>query len=220
MRGERGATFQVAAQDPAIGDVLVKMGFARVDQRFERTFPDSEQIHGVFANFSRGIEQMVRHQTGAATPHWELALRTAAERLDGRVGWWLAGSAALAVRGIEVVPKDVDLAVTDAREAGKALEDLLVEPVREMPNWVATWFGRAFCGALIEWVADVHPEIERQPPHEQGPLAAGRLEDVVWQGHHIKCTPLDLQLAVATSRGREDVARKITEYRHAHSKNH
>lgn len=38
----------------------------------------------------------------------------------------LAVSAALAVRGIDAVPKNLDLKVSDARETGEALEDMLV----------------------------------------------------------------------------------------------
>jgi len=115
----------------------------------------------------------------------------------------------LAVRGIDVVPKDLDLVVSDAWQVGEALDDLLVEPVREMPGWIAAWFGRAFCGALIEWVAGVHPDVDRPGPHEQGPAAESGLEDVVWEGHRIRCTALRIQLAAAECRGRVEAARRI-----------
>lgn len=91
--------------------------------------------------------------------------------------------------------------MSDARETGEALEEILVEPVREMAGWIATYFGRAFCGALIDWVADVDPDVDREGPHEQGPLAEGALEDVGWQGHRILCAPMGLQLTVAERRG-------------------
>ena len=184
------------------------MGFARVGDNFERSFPDAERILDIFAKFSLHLEEMVRHQTGESTPHWDVALHEVCERLEGRVDWWLSGSAALAVRGIDVLPRDLDLVVSDPHETGEALADILVEPVREMSGWIARWFGRAFHGALIEWVADVDPEVDSWGPHEQGPLAEGTLEDVVWEGHPITCTPLRLQLAVAERRGKlENVAR-------------
>jgi hypothetical protein len=152
---------------------------------------------------------MIDHQTGDSGPGWDVALRHVRERLEGRVDWWLSGSAALAVRGIAVVPEDLDLVVSDAHESGAALADILVEPVREMPGWIAQWFGRAFDGALIEWVADVDPAVDREGPHEQGPLAASALEAVVWEGHRIRCTPLDLQVAVAERRGRLEAVEAI-----------
>jgi hypothetical protein len=203
------AAFQVRVEDPRLEDVLLKMGFTRAGEDLERSFPDSERIPGVFWNFSRQIGEMLRHQTGESAPRWDVALREVHERLEGRVDWWLSGSAALAVRGIDVVPSDLDLVVGDARATGEALEDILVEPVRQMPGWLARWFGRAFHGALIEWVAEVDPEVDRQGPHEQGPLAQGALEDVVWEGRRIRCTPLRLQLAVAERRGRVEAVETI-----------
>ena len=77
-----------------------------------------------------------------------------------------------------------------------------------MRGWTARWFGRAFHGALIEWVGDVDPEVDRQGPHEQGPLAAGALEDLAWEGHRIRGTPLRVQLAVAQRRGRVETAER------------
>ena len=66
-----------------------------------------------------------------------------------------------------------------------------------------------FRGALIEWLADVDPQIDSSGPHEQGPLAEGALENVVWEGHTIRCTPLRLQLAVAERRGKLEDAQQI-----------
>ena len=187
----------------------MKMGFARTGENLERTFPDSARIPDIFARFSSRLDEMVRHQTGESAPQWEAALRVVCERLGGRVDWWLSGSAALAVRGIDVVPRDLDLVVGDAHLAGEAFADILVEPVREMPGWIARWFGRAFQGALIDWLADVDPQIDSSGPHEQGPLAEGALENVVWEGRSIRCTPLRLQLAVAERRGKLDDAQQI-----------
>jgi hypothetical protein len=46
------------------------------------------------------------------------------------VDWWLAGSAALAVRGAPIAPGDLDLIVSDADSfgAGDLLLDDLMEP--------------------------------------------------------------------------------------------
>lgn len=204
--------FQVRVEDPRLGDVLVKMGFARTGEDLERTFPDSERIPEIFANFSSHLDEMVRHQTGASAPHWDAALRVVCERLEGRVDWWLSGSAALAVRGIDVVPRDLDLVVGDPHLVGAAFEDILVEPVREMRGWIARYFGRAFEGALIEWLADVDPQIDSSGPHEQGPLAEGALEEVIWEEHRIRCPPLGLQLAVAERRGKLEDAQRIKRF--------
>ncbi len=95
---------------------------------------------------------------------------------------------------------------------GEAFADILVEPVREMPGWIARCFGRAFQGALIEWLSEVDPQIDSSGPHEQGPLAESALEIVVWEGHKIWCPPLPLQLAVAERRGRLEDAHRIKRF--------
>ncbi|MGC7870605.1 hypothetical protein ACPUYX_03620 [Desulfosporosinus sp. SYSU MS00001] len=49
-------------------------------------------------------------------------------------------------------------------------------------------------------------------PHEQGPVAAERIEIVHWHGHEVAVAPLDLQLAVTDRRGLTDRAMKIRAY--------
>lgn len=74
-----------------------------------------------------------------------------------------------------------------------------------MEEWAAEWFGCAFYGCLIEWVADPHPSaLYGGGPHELGAESAGRLETVGWHGHPIRVPPLDRQLAVAEARGLTD----------------
>jgi hypothetical protein len=96
VRDGARASFRVEARDHALDSVLLKMGFTRSADTFVRSFPDSERIPRIYANFSRHIEEMVRHQTGEAAPLWDVALRGVIDRLEGKVGWWLSGSAALA----------------------------------------------------------------------------------------------------------------------------
>jgi hypothetical protein len=73
---------------------------------------------------------------------------------------------------------------------------------------VAEWGGRAFHGALFEWVANVDPALDAEP-HEQGRAAASRLETVTWCGHRVRVPPLELQLATAIRCGFNERAAKI-----------
>lgn len=86
---------------------------------------------------------------------WEAALLEFLQRVDGRdLTWWLYGSAALAVRGVEILPGDIDLSVSDAYLAGELCDDILVTPVEELDGWVARCVARAFCHATIEWLSE------------------------------------------------------------------
>ena len=142
------------------------------------------------------------HQTASGVAPWDEALTALLDRAAG-VDWWLTGSAALAVRGVEVSPRDLDL-VTDAAGAqrlGELLADALVEPVFASDGWVARWWGRAFLGARVEWVADVTPSVDDPYPLDFGAVAAASLERVTWRGHDLLVPPLALQRAVAERRG-------------------
>ncbi|WIX79932.1 hypothetical protein QRX50_03780 [Amycolatopsis carbonis] len=136
---------------------------------------------------------------------WEDALEVFLSRVEGsRLSWFRYGSGALAVRGIDVDPGDLDFSVDDAHLAGELFEDLLVEPVSEFTGWVADRGGRAFAGCVVEWIAGVHDTGE---PHEQS--RTGRLDHVRWRGHDVPVAPLGLQLAVSRRRGLADRVGKI-----------
>jgi hypothetical protein len=148
-------------------------------------------------------------QTAGLRPvPWQDALGDTAKRLDrAGVEWFLVGSATLAARGIPVAPRDLDLVTTDHRGAAAAFADVDIQPPvpdRER-RWIAAWFGRAFLGARVEWVAEVYPEVDMWPgPSEIGPAAAARLERVDWNGRRLFVSPLDLQLAICEHRGLHD----------------
>jgi hypothetical protein len=142
---------------------------------------------------------------------WDVALAEFADRVaPSRLQWWLYGSAALAVRGIDIEPGDVDIAVDDAHLAADLMSDLLVEPVSRHGEWVAEWTARAFHGAVIEWLSGGRPS-GHVPPHEQEPAVINHLEPVIWQGRSFLVPSLEIQLAVAESRGlshRRDLIRQ------------
>lgn len=165
---------------------------------------DVEQIH---RRFALHLEEIVLQSARLAPVQWETALDLMIDRLEGTgIEWWLYGSAALAVRGARVSPGDVDFAVSNAIRTGELFEDFLVEPVTELDGWVADAIGRAFHGALFEWLSAPHPD---HVPHEHPPLAGLDFDEVRWRGRSLKVPPLGMQLAVARARGREDIAAAI-----------
>jgi hypothetical protein len=123
---------------------------------------------------------------------------------DRPVRWWLTGSAALAVRGAPIEPGDLDLVCEagDAVALGELFSDALIEPVTPCPaDWLSEWWGRAFCGARIEWVGGVRPFVDDPEPCDFGPAAARRLETVQFEDWQILVPPLELQRAVNQRRG-------------------
>lgn len=213
VRGDR-AVYEVRATDALYRERLAHMGFCPDgDGRFVRNLSATGDVLRTHANFARHLEEMLLQSARRRTVRWPVALEVFLNRVEGTgLRWFLYGSGALAVRGIDADPGDLDLCVDDAGRTGELFADLLVEPVTTMTGWVADHGGRAFCGCLLEWMAGVHPDVDRPEPHEQGLVAATRLEHVRWRARDVPVAPLDLQLAVAERRGLTDRVRKIRRY--------
>jgi hypothetical protein len=198
----RGGRFILTGLEAELHEAAGALGFARDGDAFVRTFPeDAPRLDAAWENFARHIGSML-HQTASGVAPWDEALTALLERTAG-VDWWLTGSAALAVRGVEVSPRDLDV-VTDrqgAQRLGELLADALVEPVFASDGWVARWWGRAFLGARVEWVAEVAPSVDEPDPVDFGPVAGASLERISWRGHDLLVPPLALQRAVAERRG-------------------
>jgi hypothetical protein len=77
----------------------------------------------------------------------------------------------------------------------------LIEPVVGTEGWISRWFGRAWLGARVEWIAGVSPAADQPLPSDFGPTAASRLNEVRWEQWVIRVPPLKLQREVCARRG-------------------
>ncbi len=194
--------FVVRTDDTLSEGRLIKMGWSRVeDGLFSRRLSTADHVERIFENFSSHLEEMIQQSARRRPIPWDEGLLEFMDRTeDSGVQWWLYGSAALAVRGIDIEPGDLDLAVDDPWLVGALLDDLLVEPVTRLDNWVADVGGRAYHGVLIEWLAGAHPT-GLTPPSEQEPATSSYLEVIAWRGRGVPVPRLEVQLAVAERRG-------------------
>jgi hypothetical protein len=148
--------FVARTSDPTYQTGLVAMGWqpTATSGEFARRLDSAPDVDEIFDRFSRHVEVVVRQRARLEAVDWEGGLRAFTDRVDGTgLGCWHYGSGALAVRGLAVAPGDLDLHVDDASVAGRAMADLLVEPVSRMRGWVADVGGRAFAGVIVEWLA-------------------------------------------------------------------
>ena len=209
--------FVVRTDEHAYRRALRQLEFTEEEGAFVRSFPaDAPRLHEGYVRFKRTLEEVLAQAAGQTITPWEDALDAASLRLSvARVPWFLVGSGALAVRGIDVVPRDLDLVVGDSEAATEAFRNIETEPVTvNRPGaWIARWFGRAFVHARIEWIAGVDPAVDTYAaPNDYGPSAASRLETVRWHDHDLRLAPLDLQLAVTESRGLTERAAAIRDF--------
>jgi len=211
------AQFLVRTDDPAYRRVLRELRFEEQEGGFVRAFPaEATGLHESYIRFKLTLQEALDQAAGRRMPPWDEALDAVATRLRAaRARWFLTGSAALAVRGIDVVPRDLDLVVREPERAVEALADVQTEPVTvNRPGaWIARWFSRGFLHARVEWIADVDPAIDvYSSPNEFGPRAVSRLETARWQDHDLLVVPLDIQLAVTERRGLAARAETIRDF--------
>lgn len=197
--------FAIAASDPLYQDRLEHLGYLRIGEaRFATAwFADSPSVERYHERFAASIEEMVLQSARLVEVPWEEALLMFLRRAEhANLTWWLYGSAALAVRGIEISPGDIDVNVNDSDLAGEIFDDLLITPAWEPEGWVAKWAGRMFCHAIIEWISEPHRGLDDgAAPHEQGPRVADSIESVDWRGYRVPVPPLSAQLAACERRG-------------------
>jgi hypothetical protein len=188
--------------------------FTPSEAGFERRFAATPNVETIFDRFTASIEKMLRQHAGLERTPWQDAVRRFSHAAMG-MDWCLVGSAALAVRGIDVTPGDVDIVVasTDFTRVAQVLDDHLVEPPSDNGDgWVARWFCRAFLDARVEFIAGVHDWVDTPSPADFGPVAWTRRESVRWEGIDLFVPPIDLQLAVSKRRELADRVREIEEF--------
>ena len=211
------ALFVVKIDEPAFASALSVLAFEVANGEFTRRFPrETPDVERIFARFERHMLELLEQTAGLCQVPWADALGETASRLDAAgAEWFLAGSAALAVRGIDIHPRDIDIVASEHRLVSDALADTLIEPPSydSGHGWIAAWFGRAFLGARVEWVADVYDDVDdRAGPCEFGPAVAARLDHCRWNGRDLRLPPLDAQLAVNERRGLVDRVRAIRSF--------
>jgi hypothetical protein len=195
--------FLLREVEPALEAAVRELAFRPMAGGFGQVYPEGHpEIDRIFANFRRSVDDLVRQKAGLRPVPWQEALLALGDVIDDQgIDWWLTGSAALAVRGLPIAPRDLDLAVERASAATfeALLIDHVVEPPR--PGFISDSFGRAFLYACVDWVAGVDERADRPLIGDVGLTAASRLETVSWRGRRIRVPPLELQLAVNQARG-------------------
>jgi hypothetical protein len=214
LRDADGDGLVVETDEVVFRAALNELFFEEQNGRHIKRFPAGTLSDEIFRRFESHLDPLLRQTARLEPAPWQRALRETAARLDSAgVEWWLTGSAALAVRGIPVDPRDLDLVVSDegAAAAASAFDDALIEPAVAVEGWFCRWWGRAWIGARVEWVGGVTEAADEPLPTDFGLVAAALLERIRWNDLSISVPPLALQRAVSERRGLTDRVRLIDE---------
>ncbi|HYF65280.1 MAG TPA: hypothetical protein VD886_20800, partial [Herpetosiphonaceae bacterium] len=123
---EREVFFAIADLDPALRQAAHDLAYSEVNGEWVDSYPrNTPHIDRIFQTFSQAIGPMLRQAAGLQPIRWESALDDFLRIVEGEdLDWWLGGSAALAVRGLPITPRDFDIVIDDA--GARRLADLLL----------------------------------------------------------------------------------------------
>src|SRR5438093_4537514 len=129
----------VRTADTRFGKALAELFFEEQSGEFTKSFPSGSLTTHIYERFARCVETLLRQTARLEAIPWEEALEETARRLDREgVRWWLTGSTALAIRGVDVAPRDIDVVLDDAGAAiaPVAFGDALIEPAVPVDGWI------------------------------------------------------------------------------------
>jgi hypothetical protein len=206
-------TIQITEAEPDQRAALDELGHpADVVHRYP---PGTLYFERAVANLRQGLDEMVRQQIEKTTGNWRAAFRELLSRAgQARVPFAVVGSVALAVRGVDVHPGDIDVltSLEGADALGDSYRDVLVVPVATEPGF-GRW-GRAFTGGIrVEWLGT--PARVQEGPW---PLAAAEwsvaspFDEVRWENWSLRVPPLELQRRVEVQRQRRDRVAAIDQF--------
>ncbi|WUJ72153.1 hypothetical protein OG809_02580 [Kribbella soli] len=149
---------------------------------------------------------------------WTTTLATVAERLNNaHIDWMLLGSAATALRGVAIVPGDIDIAVRTADDITHAATVLPTPSKPPDPNlWFSTlaqpalqwgdanerwYFGRWMINDVKVELADIHaPDVAELLVETRSPLVWQQRQTLTCHGQLIPTVPIEVQLATMMAR--------------------
>jgi len=198
-------------------DPIFKACFWQEDNgRYFKKFPiNSKHLDKIKKHFKRNALEMFSQLGYFSECKWEDALNDFALTMEKeQIDWWLVGSCAACIRGIEFKPHDVDIMVDskDIDRIADVFQKKLIIPIVNTNGWLTKDFGVIFWHARIDIASDPVPELDIPEPIDCGPYAKEHLEVVEWRGHKIKVPPIDLLLTVNRKRKRFERVKLIEEF--------
>ncbi len=130
---------------------------------------------------------------------------------NNEIKWWLTGSAALYIRGIDVFPQDIDIMTfkTEIAKLEKSIGSYISEPFHHVTNWVVKGFGVIYRKYRIDYAFEPEEWVDKNGYVDFGPYAQSHLEKIKWNNHTISVPPLELHIKSNLARGRTETVDKI-----------
>jgi len=188
---------------------------------FYKDFPSEyPHINKIRGNFEKHGKTMFAQLGYFSDVPWSNALLSFCRMIEGHeIDWWLTGSCASCLRGIELNPHDIDIMIDsrDVAELADIFSDFLIEPIVDTGGWLTKDFGVIFIGARVDIASDPVESLDDPLPVDCGPTARKNLETISWNGFSVRIPPIEFQLNANRLRGRVERVKLIEEYMESHA---
>jgi hypothetical protein len=167
-------------------------------------------------NFKKYGEEIFYQRWGVKPAPWQEGLIAFIEKIKNTgMEWLLIGSCPLALRGIAVNPKGVDIVfphIKDMEKIRNLFSDVMIDPLTECHNWVAKAYGSIFYNTSISMAFETQSSLDIPEPIDSGPYAIAHMEKINWNGYNVNIPPLELSLNINRKRDRIDRVKLIEDY--------
>ena len=159
----------------------------QIGNSFIRSYDNVRDFEYCAKNFTKYGETAIKQQLKLAASPWENALDrfiTEIKKLD--VDWYVHGSAAMALWGMDVRPKDVNIIIPNYSDFDKVRDHFCrfaIRPIERCENWVMSGYGEIFMEALIG-IAFHNKELE--------PYDMSRLGKTTYKGTEVYLSSLEM----------------------------
>jgi len=205
-------TLCVADVPQEFEEIVRHAWFTQTGDRFTKQYPkaagvdqswykDPVQVERIRNNFARLGPQMF-----AGSFNWQEALTILARKFaEYGIEWYVFGSCCEAVRGIDIIPNDIDIIVhtKDFYKVQAAFPDNVIEPfVDNQDTWLVRYFGRlCVANAIVDIVAAGNMNSENH-----------HYEKVEWNGFSLLTEPIAVRAALERQRDRPERLAAIKAY--------
>lgn len=159
----------------------------QVGNNFVKSFDNVKDFEYCADNFTKYGETAVKQQLKILAAPWEKALDSfIAEIKKPGVDWYIHGSAAMALWGIDVEPKDVNIIVPNYSDFDKVRDHFCkfaIRPIERCENWLMSGYGEIFMEAVIG-IAFHNKELE--------PYDMGKLGKINYKGTEVYVSSLEM----------------------------
>lgn len=161
--------------------------FWQIGNNFIKQYDNVKDFEYCAENFSKIGETAFKQQLKIISTPWEKALDLFIPEINKTgVDWFIHGSAAMALWGIDVAPKDINIIVPNYSDFDKVRNHfykLAIQPIERCDNWVMSGLGGIFMEANIGF-AFHNKELE--------PYDMSQLGKVVHNGNEIYMSSLEM----------------------------